>query len=347
MISLVNGLQGDPAVYCFCPRTGDAVLFDLGTLDALPHRDLLKVRQAFVSHTHIDHFIGFDRLLRVNVPHFRHLEIAGPTGIIENVIGKLRGYCWNLLGPKQLQFTVHEISAEGSCKSVTISSDDQFKVHPFPAVKNGGYQAPLAFVTQLKDGTQISATALDHGTDSIAYAMRSPNGFQVDTEAMQRLGVSPGPWLKELQKAASDQNVAGQILIDGKNWEIAKLAQEILQPRKGEAIGYLTDAIFDQNNLQRMRQLLCNVDTLICESNFRDVDYPKAFAKKHLTTKQAALIAAWVGAQHLKIFHLSNIYPDQHEEMVAEANGFFEQFKVLEGLELEALIKQEWARATQ
>src|SRR5690606_24994441 len=112
----------DPAVYGFFPRSGDAVLFDLGALDGLSNRELLRVRMALVSHTHIDHFIGFDRLLRVNIPHGRMIEICGPPGIIRNVKGKLDGYLWNLLEPDQLRFTVHEIDREGGVRSVLLAS---------------------------------------------------------------------------------------------------------------------------------------------------------------------------------------------------------------------------------
>ena len=63
--NLVNGRTGDPAVYIETLFEKQTVLFDLGDISNLPPRKIHRLDHVFVSHTHIDHFIGFDRLLRV------------------------------------------------------------------------------------------------------------------------------------------------------------------------------------------------------------------------------------------------------------------------------------------
>ena len=62
---LVNDLFGDPALYVSLPWERRALLFDLGDITALSAGRLLKITDVFVSHAHVDHFVGFDHLLRV------------------------------------------------------------------------------------------------------------------------------------------------------------------------------------------------------------------------------------------------------------------------------------------
>ena len=73
--TLVNGRTGDPALYIETLFETPTILFDLGDISPLPPRKIQRLGHVFVSHAHIDHFIGFDRLLRVLVGRTPELEI--------------------------------------------------------------------------------------------------------------------------------------------------------------------------------------------------------------------------------------------------------------------------------
>jgi ribonuclease Z len=95
--SLVNGRSGDPALYIETLFERRAILFDLGDVTALSPRKIQRLEHVFVSHAHMDHFIGFDRLLRLLVGREKKINLYGPGGFIDHVHHKLLDYQWNLV----------------------------------------------------------------------------------------------------------------------------------------------------------------------------------------------------------------------------------------------------------
>ncbi len=63
-IRLVNGSTGDPVLFIDYPGKDDAFLFDAGENGRLDPQRLGDLQALFLTHHHIDHFVGFDRILR-------------------------------------------------------------------------------------------------------------------------------------------------------------------------------------------------------------------------------------------------------------------------------------------
>jgi ribonuclease Z len=109
--ALVNGVFGDPGVYVDLKFESRALLFDIGDISSLPTRKLLRISDVFVSHTHMDHFAGFDHLLRVCLGRDTGVRMYGPRNFIEQVEHKLHAYTWNLVENYVCDFTIvaHEL----------------------------------------------------------------------------------------------------------------------------------------------------------------------------------------------------------------------------------------------
>ena len=94
---LVNPPSSDPGLFIPFLFEKRALMFDLGDLRSLSPRDLLKTSHIFVTHTHMDHFIGFDEVLRIFLGRDKDLYLFGPADFFQRVEGRLAGYTWNLV----------------------------------------------------------------------------------------------------------------------------------------------------------------------------------------------------------------------------------------------------------
>src|SRR3984893_18511047 len=103
---LVNRSFGDPGIYIDLKFERRAILFDIGDITALPTRKLLRISDVFVSHTHMDHFCGFDHMLRVCLGRDTGVRMYGPPGFIAQLEHKLAAYTWNLVDYYATDFVV-------------------------------------------------------------------------------------------------------------------------------------------------------------------------------------------------------------------------------------------------
>ncbi len=322
---LVNSPFGDPGLYVSERWRGRALLFDLGRIDRTPAGELLKLTHVFVSHTHIDHFIGFDHLLRLFLAREAHLQIFGPPGIIANVLGKLAGYTWNLVDGYGFVLSVHEVGLEGGIRSVRLPATTAFR----PAEQG---ERPFTGVLVEEPNFSVHAAVLDHRIPCLGFAIREERHLNVRPEELVALGVPAGRWLAVFKDAVragapDDTAVVAEWRENGtdrqRSFRLAELRARLLVETPGQAIAYVTDVIFSRDNAARIAELARDVDVFYCESLFVDEDREQASLRYHMTARQAGTLARLARAKRLEVFHFSPRYEGDAERLRAEAAATF------------------------
>lgn len=322
---LLHGPFGDPGLYVRLRWERRAVLLDLGDLTTQPPGELLRITDIFVSHTHMDHFIGFDHLLRTILGRDLTIRLFGPPGIIANVEGKLAGYTWNLVEGYTLTFDVHEVDEE----KITVAR--------FPCrARFERIDLPLSspFTGVLVDDPlfRIEAVHLDHKIPCLAFALTETERINIDPERLKGLGLDTGPWLTEFKRlirsGAPDETVIHAPCTRGTEkafqpWQLCQLRDQIMTITKGQRLVYVTDTLYSDTNRQKIVALAQDADLLFCEAMYLEQDRDGATERHHLTARQAGLLAREANVKELMIFHFSPRYQECPEALYQEAADAF------------------------
>ncbi len=312
-----------------------ALLFDLGELERLAPRVLLRVSHAFVSHTHMDHFAGFDHLLALGLGRMPRLVLWGGPGFVDQLEHKLRAYTWNVVHRYEVPLTIeaHALGDDGARTRATFDSAHRF-------ARNDGPRDDAPRIESGDDGVvavlldeplfRVSACIVDHEMPVLAFAIDEKAQVRVAVDRIAAMGLATGAWLRTL-KAAVLAGAPDDTPIDlawrdrdGEHAErrrVGELRALVLDTIPGRRIGYVTDLRFTPANVERLERLLGGVDVLHIESVFLDRDRDQGARKNHLTAPQAGEIARRLGAKKVVPFHFSPRYRGAEGELRREVEA--------------------------
>lgn len=320
---LVNDPFGDPALYVDCLFEKRALLFDLGDIRRLAPRKILRLSHIFVSHAHMDHFIGFDWLLRISLGREKAMYLFGPARFLEQVEHKLAAYTWNLVANYSTDFTltVTEVQQEGIARRASFRCKSGFR-------KEAEAELNLADGILVDEAMfRVRCALLDHKTPCLGFALEEKAHINVWKNRLAEMGLPMGAWLRELKQAVlrgesddlpfrvwwkEDQQIRETHVLLG------QLKANILRTVPGQKISYITDLIYRPENAAKVIELVRSSDLLFIEAGFLQQDAERASAKYHLTARQAGELAKAAGAKNVIPFHFSPTYSDREELLQQE-----------------------------
>jgi ribonuclease Z len=280
----------------------------------------------------MDHFIGFDAILRVALGRGKTLKLFGPPGLIDNVHGKLRGYTWNLVDGYPLVIEVREFHP-GTTRRVVFHADNGFQPSEETSDPLNRHSPDQSFTVLEDPMFTVRAVALNHRIPSFAYALEEQFHINVNKQRLHEAGLPVGAWLKEVkhhiwQGQPDDFRFTATLYDehrrDNREFTLGEIKERFLTISRGQKIAYVVDARYDDDNEAKIVALVQGADLLYCESPYLDCDAVKARDRYHLTARQAGLMARKAQVRDLAVFHFSPRYTGQGEALEREAMEAFQ-----------------------
>lgn len=323
---LVDPSGNEPGLVVDVRDERRALLFDLGTIERLAPRLLLRVTDAFVTHTHMDHFAGFDHLLALGLGRVPRLVLWGGPGFVDQVEHKLRAYTWNVVHRYEVAMTIeaHALGGDGARSHARFESVRGFARSDDAASTTSDHDGDVLHDEPL---FRVRAAIVDHEMPVLAFAVEEKAQVRVAVDRIAAMGLATGAWLRALKQAvlagAPDATPIELAWRDkgGEHAErrtVGELRPLVLDTIAGRRIGYVTDLRFTPANVEQLERLLGDTDLLYIESVFLERDRDQALRKNHLTARQAGEIAHRLRAKRVVPFHFSPRYRGDEQTLCHE-----------------------------
>lgn len=308
-----SGLLEDPILLVRSKPKNGLILVDCGQVNHLAKRVFKAVTALFLSHAHMDHFIGFDTFARNVLVSDKTIDIVGPAGIAERLACKLNAYEWNLIEKFYCCFRIREIE-KTTIRQYHLKGSEKFHL-----VYESCTQRSDRIVFE-DSGLKVEAESCDHKIPVLIYRLNEKPVFVIDEQKLKQHNLQKGPWLDDLkvwffnhrQTETSASVIPLSLAPEMTN--PGELYDRIKTDTEGFSIGYLTDIGFTRQNINTIIDLLKGVTLLVCECTYLKENKEKARESYHLCTDDLNELVQALKPAYLLPMHLSKTYLNRSEE---------------------------------
>ena len=316
-VRLVNGSTGDPGLFIDYTGKDDALLFDAGENGSLDSARLGDLDAVFITHHHVDHFIGLDRIVRANLDRDKALHIYGPTGTITKVYDRIKSYEYPFFPFQKIVLKVHEI-LEGRIRAAHLECSRRF---PKPEIEEKDWQGPLIHETQL---LRVEAALVDHTVPCLAFALVEPEGLEPDPAKIAANGLPKGAWIGravKMQKNGAPIDTA--LTVGGEKRALGWVLEQAFSNVPGRRIAYVTDTAWSETSKPGLLRLAHKARRLYCDSFYAEAQRSQAEKYRHMLAGQAGELARLAEVEELVLIHFSARYEGQYQKLLDEAKAVF------------------------
>lgn len=318
-----SGLFDDPLMLIPIRPLGRSLLVDCGQIHHLAKRVVKSLDAIFITHAHMDHFMGIDTVIRMVHVSPKTLELFGPEGLAGKLEHKLKGYNWNLAEDHWCSFRVREVHPE-KIRTYFLSGPEGFSCrfeHEKPRQDRTIYRNRYL---------RMEAEICDHRIPVLIFRITENSTFLIDEEKVAGMNLVRGPWLKRLKKMFYAEELAEKpIAVPVRKEEgeeertfpdAGVLYDRIRKERTPGSLGYVTDVGFSEENAKKLISLMHGVTVLACECAYLKEGLEKARSSFHLCTDDLNFLSRRIRPRYLLPMHLSKNYLSCSERLFEELN---------------------------
>jgi ribonuclease Z len=314
---LVNGSTGDPSLLVDYPGRDDAFLFDAGENCALDAKTLGDLHAVFLSHHHVDHFVGFDRIIRANLDRDKALSVYGPKGTIQKVYARIKSYDYPFFPFQKVVIEVHEI-LPGMIRTAVLECSRKF---PKPDIKEVDWSGN---VIHAAGDVTVEAVHVDHTTPCLSFALVQKGGIYPDPDRLARGPLQKGNWIGDaLAQLRAGKSAAAKLKVDGTTYSLAELRAKYFITSPAARITYVTDTAWSDAVRPALLRLARGATRLYCDSFYAHEQLANAEQHRHMTALQAAEFARDAEVEQLVLIHFASRYEGRYQMLVDEARTIF------------------------
>lgn len=233
------------------------------------------------------------KLTRILITHLHGDHVLGIPGLLQTL--SLSEYKKTLFiyGPRGIKRFMNEIGK-------IFLRDLNYKIKVEEIEKEGKFFETEDFFLESKK--------MNHGVPCNAYAFNEKGKIRIDRKKLKRSKLPSSQILKKLKEGKN-------ISYEGKKY----LAKNLTFVEKGKKISFVLDTLYEK----KISKFVNESDLLVCESSFHSEIESNAREKKHLTSKQAGLIAKESKSKKLVLTHISQRYEKNLKKLLDDSKKKF------------------------
>jgi len=249
--------------------------------------------------------INRNKVNYVFLSHWHGDHVSGLIGLIQTLgnqnIQNEERPTLHIFGPKET-----EERMEHMLKTCIFENKVVLEIHEIIPKRN-----ELLTIMDTED-FYVQTALLDHGIPCLGYSFIEKDTRRININKLNSYELTNGPLIGKLQN--------GETIIYNNKKIIPEMVSEL---KKGLKVTFILDTGLCENAIA----LAENSDLLICEATYSSELGEKAENYKHMTAKDAALLANNANAKRLIITHISQRYKTSGE-VLEDAKNVYENVEV-------------------